>query len=222
MSDLKRWVVGVSGASGIRYALRLLEVLLDSGVETHVVFSDSALRVMAEEEGLKLSHVALSASSLLGREVPDSLVQFYGPKDIAAKIASGSFKFEGMVVVPCSMGTMASIAHGLSNNLLQRAADVTIKERRKLILVPRETPLSTIHLENMLSLSRAGAVLIPAMPGFYHKPQTIQDMVDMLVMKILDQMGIESNLVTRWREAPIDDRQLKANLAPSPDYLKLV
>ena len=136
----------------------------------------------------------------------------YNVKDIGARIASGSALFSGMVVVPCSMGTLGAISSGLCQNLIHRAADVTLKEGRKLILVPRETPLSAIHLENMLKLSRIGAVILPAMPGFYHQPVAISDLVDMLVMKILDQMGLSSNLVTRWKEH--EDPESVPHLSP--------
>ena len=191
------WVIGISGASGMRYARRLIDVLEAAGLELHLVISEAGLRVMAEEEGLKTSASQLSADALIGRE--SSRVKFYPSKDIGAAIASGSFKVAGMVICPCSMDTLASIATGVSMNLLQRAADVTIKERRPLILVPRETPLSAIHLENMLKLARLGVAIVPAMPGFYHSPKNIEELVDMQVMKITDQMGLALSLVKRWR-----------------------
>jgi 4-hydroxy-3-polyprenylbenzoate decarboxylase len=190
-------VIGISGASGMRYARRLIDVLEAAGLELHLVISEAGLRVMAEEEGLKTSASQLSADALIGRE--SSRVKFYPSKDIGAAIASGSFKVAGMVICPCSMDTLASIATGVSMNLLQRAADVTIKERRPLILVPRETPLSAIHLENMLKLARLGVAIVPAMPGFYHSPKNIEELVDMQVMKITDQMGLALSLVKRWR-----------------------
>jgi flavin prenyltransferase len=195
-----RWIVGVSGASGMAYAIRLLQILSLEAPEVHAVFSEAALRVLKEEEGKSLSFGKLSTEALFG-EKRDS-VFFHNPRDIGAEIASGSALFEGMVVIPCSMGTLAAVAHGYCQNLLHRAADVTIKERRKLIMVPRETPLSTIHLRNMLSLSEMGVSIVPAMPGFYHEPKTIQDLVDMLVMKVLDQMGVKNSLSARWRETP--------------------
>lgn len=191
------WVIGISGASGMRYARRLIDVLEAAGFELHLVISDAALRVMAEEEGIKTSASQISSEALIGRE--SSRVKFYPSKDIGAAIASGSFKVAGMVICPCSMDTLASIATGVSMNLLQRAADVTIKERRPLILVPRETPLSAIHLENMLKLARLGVAIVPAMPGFYHSPTSIEELVDMQVMKITDQMGLSLSLVKRWR-----------------------
>ena len=193
-----RWIIGVTGASGIRYALRLLDVLATFGVEQHVIFSDAALRVLKDEEGVALSHARLSPKTLFGRNA-EGLV-FHNPRDIGAAVASGSFDVQGMVVCPCSMGTLASIAHGLSQNLVHRAADVTLKEGRRLVIVPRETPLSAIHLQNMLTLASLGASIVPAMPGFYHRPKSLEEIVDMQVMKILDQMGIRSDLVSRWGE----------------------
>lgn len=193
-----RWVIGVTGASGIRYALRLIEVLSLVGVEQHVVFSDAALRVWHDEEGVGVSHANLQQALLPEGRPATAAIHCYNPRDIGASIASGSFQAQGMVICPCSMGTLGAVAHGLSQNLVQRAADVTLKERRRLIIVPRETPLSAIHLENMLTLARCGAAVVPAMPGFYHRPQTLQELIDMQVMKVLDQMGISSELVPRW------------------------
>lgn len=203
-----RWIIGVTGASGVRYALRLIQQLTQVDGEYHLVFSEAGLRVLNLEEGIKLSYSNLSVEKLIGSH--SSKVYFHSSKDIGASIASGSFKCKGMVIVPCTMGTLGAIAAGISTNLIHRSADVTIKEGRKLILVPRETPLSTIHLENMLKLSRLGAVMLPAMPGFYHNPQNLVDMVDMIVMKILDAMGIESTLVQRWGEEPAVQEDLPA------------
>ena len=193
----ERWIIGVTGASGVRYAIRLLEVLLEEEVEPHVVFSDAGLRALNEEEGIAVSHGKLSAKTLLKKS---GEIHFYNPRDIGAAIASGSFAARGMVVCPCSMGSLAAIAHGMSQNLLHRAADVTLKERRTLIVVPRETPLTTIHLENMLAVTRAGGIVCPAMPGFYHRPKSVSDIVDLQVMKILDLMGIRVDLAPRWGE----------------------
>ena len=202
MSELAtmRWVIGVTGASGVLYALRLVEILSEQQGEYHLIFSEAAIRVLHEEEGIKLSLSRINVEKLIGRSC--SNVHLHNPRDIGASVASGSFRSDGMVIVPCSMGSLGFIAAGIGQNLIHRAADVTIKEGRKLILVPRETPLSTIHLENMLKLSRMGVVMLPAMPGFYHKPSTISDIVDSLVMKILDHMGIQNSLAQRWGEAP--------------------
>ncbi len=196
LQNSSRWIVGVSGASGMRYATRLLQALSHSISEVHVVFSEAALRVLSEEEGLALSFSKLSAKNLFNEERENLF--FYNPRDIGATIASGSALFDGMVIAPCSMGSLAAIANGFCQNALQRAADVTIKERRRLVIVPRETPLSPIHLKNMLTLSEMGVAIVPAMPGFYHQPASINDLVDMMVMKILDQMGIPNNLANRW------------------------
>jgi 4-hydroxy-3-polyprenylbenzoate decarboxylase len=192
------WIVGVTGASGIRYALRLLEVLPPLVAEVHVVFSDSALRVLKEEEGVALSQATLSPVSVCGIDAPN--VTFYNPRDIGARIASGSMRSTGMVVIPCSMGTLGALAHGVQHHLVHRAAEVVMKEGRRLLIVPRETPLSTIHLHNMLTLSQSGVRIIPAMPAFYSRPAKIADLVDHLVMKVLDTMGIPNSLVPRWRE----------------------
>lgn len=192
------WVVGVTGASGVRYATRLLEVLSKLVKEVHVVFSDAALRVLNDEEGIAIGPSALSMERLTGSHAEN--VTFYNPRDIGARIASGSMLTSGMVVIPCSMATLGAIAHGIPNHLVHRAADVHMKEGRTLILIPRETPLSPIHLENLLKLSRYGVKIVPAMPGFYHKPESVQDMVDQFVMKVLDSMGIPNTLGTRWKE----------------------
>jgi len=193
------WVVGVTGASGVRYALRLLEVLPALVGQVHVVFSDAALRVLNDEEGMAINSASLSMERLTNTS--PSNVTFYNSRDIGARIASGSMLATGMVVIPCSMATLGAIAHGIPNHLVHRAADVTMKEGRKLILVPRETPLSAIHLQNMLTLSKLGVSIVPAMPGFYHQPKSVEDMVDQFVMKVLDSMGVKHSLGRRWKEA---------------------
>ena len=191
-----RWVIALTGASGQRYGLRVLEVAAQFLEEVHVVCSEAALRVMRDEERIKISKSNVSPQTLLGKEL--SNVTFHDSRDIGSEIASGSALFEGMVIIPCSMNTLAAVASGISGNLIQRCADVVLKERRKLVVVPRETPLSEIHLENMLRLSRLGAVVLPAMPGFYQHPKSVDDLVDGLAMKVLDQMGIDSELAPRW------------------------
>jgi 4-hydroxy-3-polyprenylbenzoate decarboxylase len=193
-----KWIVAVTGASGIKYSIRLLQVLADHRDirEVHVILSEAAHRVLQEEENIKLSFSSLNAKSLIGIET--NKLNFFNPKDIAAPAASGSFLADGMVIVPCSMSTLASVAHGIQQNLIHRAADVTLKENRKLILVPRETPLSQIHLENMLKLSKIGVVMAAAMPGFYHRPSSLDELIDMQCMKILDCMQLDNSLVTRW------------------------
>lgn len=183
-----RVVVGISGGSGAIYALGLLKVLKELGVETHLVVSTTGDYVTEHECGVSLNELKTFAD------------YYHDNKDLAASIASGSFLMDAMVIVPCSMKTVAAVANGLSDNLLTRAADVTIKENRKLIVVPRETPLSSIHLENMLKLSKIGVTVLPASPPFYDKPESISDIVRSIVARILDQLKIEHNLINRWGE----------------------
>ncbi|MCC3373515.1 flavin prenyltransferase UbiX [Cohnella sp. REN36] len=195
----RRWVVGITGASGATYGVTLCRELLAAGIEVHLVVSEAGWRVLKEELGWD----ATKRADTLRRELeegPGKLVH-HPLGDIGAAIASGSFRCEGMVVVPCSMGTLAAIAHGTSDNLIARAADVTMKEGRPLLLVPRETPLNAIHLENMLKLARLGVRIVPAMPAFYQGPQTLQDAVRFLVGKVMDNMGIAHNLYIRWGES---------------------
>jgi 4-hydroxy-3-polyprenylbenzoate decarboxylase len=181
-----RVIVGITGATGIVYAIRLLEVLKEHKVEIHLVMSEWALQTVALETGYSAQYVAGLASYC------------YDVNNMGAKIASGSFLADAMAIVPCSMKSLAAIAHGFSDNLLLRAADVAMKEKRKLILVPRETPLSPIHLQNMLALSRLGVVIMPPMPSFYHKPRSIGDMVDQFAGRVLDQLRIDNGYVNRW------------------------
>lgn len=180
-------VVGISGASGMIYALGLLRSLKDKEVKTHVIISKPAEIIIQHE-------LELGKDSLL-----EYAAKCYTIDDLAAPIASGSHGFDAMVVIPCSMSSLAAIAHGYCNNLLLRVADVTIKEGRKLILVPREAPLHSIHLENMLKLSRIGVCIIPACPGFYHRPQRIEDLADFVVGKVLEQLGIKHELYESWK-----------------------
>ena len=181
-----RLVVGISGASGVIYGLRTLEILHSLKIETHVVLSQWGEKNIEIETDKTIEYVRSLATAL------------YGNDSLAAPISSGSFLHSGMVIVPCSMKTLASIANGYDETLISRAAGVTLKESRLLVVVPRETPLSRIHLQNMLKLAEAGAVILPAMPGFYHKPTSLQDMVDHLVSKIIDQFNIRNNLSRRW------------------------
>lgn len=196
------YVVGVTGGSGAPYARRLLQVLLEAGHEVKLVVTESGERVLAIELGLRLEGTlgerAEQWRSLLGRPASDPALELFHPRDMAAPISSGSFPTSGMIVIPCSMGTLARIAAGASTTLVERAADVTMKERRPLVLVPRETPLNAIHLENMLRLRRAGVDILPAAPGFYHQPRTIDDLVDFIVARVLDRLGIEHQLLQRW------------------------
>ncbi|WP_010585064.1 UbiX family flavin prenyltransferase [Schlesneria paludicola] len=210
MSDI---VVAVTGASGSVYATRLIEVLRDSSRTVHLVISPAAVEVFQRELNVTIDlerfdlQQFLSAGSLAnsGREkdVPSTIgkVIYHHFRDYSAGIASGSFLTGGMVICPCSMGTLACVAGGHSQNLIHRAADVHLKERRKLIVVPRETPLSLIALDNMKRLVEAGAVVLPAMPGFYHQPQSIQDLVDFVVARICDQLGVKQDLMARWGQS---------------------
>lgn len=190
--DLGRYIVGITGASGSIYGIRLAEELLKGGNEVHLIVTDSGKKVMSFETGYTVERLMKHMEELSGSII------LHNVDDLFACTASGSFKTDGMVIMPCSMSTLGELANGLSKNLLGRSADVCLKERRRLIIVPRETPLTTIHLKNMLSLSEAGAVILPAMPGFYHKPETVEDMVDFVVGKVMDSLGIENALFKRW------------------------
>jgi 4-hydroxy-3-polyprenylbenzoate decarboxylase len=192
----KRLIVGMTGASGAPYALCLLEECLRQGHEVHLVVTEAGWRVLKEEHDWPTSRREELFDERFGH-LPGRLVH-HPLKDIGASIASGSFRTDGMAVIPCSMGTLAKLAAGLSTNLLERAADVMLKERRPLIIVPRETPLSPIHLENMLALARAGAHIVPAMPAFYHRPESVEDMVRFIAGKVLDLLGIDHGLFRRW------------------------
>ncbi len=189
-------VLAMTGASGAPYALRLLRVLCGAGRTVHLTLSPSATQVLREETGISLNPDRPDLAAL-GDLAPGQAV-WHPLGDFSAGIASGSFRTGGMVVAPCSMSTLAAIAHGITENLATRAADVHLKERRKLILVPRETPLSLVHLENMAAVTRAGAVVLPAMPGWYHRPTSLDDLVDFVVGRICDQLGVDHTLSPRW------------------------
>jgi flavin prenyltransferase len=199
-SDL---VVALTGASGAPYGVRLLEVLLRAGRSVHLSISPAAVEVMDKELDRKVRLDRFDPATLFGSDdVPVERLHYHDYRDFMAGIASGSFLTGGMVVCPCSMGTVAAIAHGLSQNLIQRAADVHLKERRKLILVPRETPLGVVQLRNLLACAEAGAVVLPAMPAFYTRPRGLDDMVDFVVGRVCDQLGVEHTLSRRWGERP--------------------
>ena len=195
--------LALTGASGLPYGLRLLECLLAAGCRVQLLYSQAAQVVARQEMDLELpSRPAEARAALLARMpavAPEKLAVF-GREEWFAPVASGSNPPDAMVVCPCTMGTLAAIAQGLSDNLIERAADVVLKEGRRLILVPRETPFSTIHLENMLRLARAGAVILPPSPGFYHHPRVIGDIVDFVVARILDQLRVPHELMRRWGE----------------------
>ncbi len=194
-------VLGITGASGAPYAVRLLEVLVESGRTIHITMSPAATQVFQAELGVSIDLKSASLVSLLPerlQEAASKQLHYHHFMNFSAGIASGSFRTAGMVICPCSMGTVSAIAHGTSQNLIHRAADVHLKERRKLILVPRETPLGIVQLRNLTTCAEAGAVVLPAMPAFYTQPQTIQDMVDFVVARIADQLDIEHTLGKRW------------------------
>jgi 4-hydroxy-3-polyprenylbenzoate decarboxylase len=193
-----RWVVGITGASGSIYGIRLINQLLEHGYVVHLVVTEAGWRVLKEELGWETTKRKEALARCFGQSLLDRQLIFHPNADIGASIASGSYRVRGMVIAPCSMGTLASIAGGISDDLMTRAADVMMKENRPLLLVPRETPLHAIHLENMLKLSRLGVRMIPAMPAFYYKPQSMDEMVDFLVGKVMDNMGIEHHLYRRW------------------------
>jgi flavin prenyltransferase len=192
---VQRYIVAITGASGVIYGVTLVEVLLAKGYEVHLVISEPARLVMGQELGWELGE---HPEQSLRDYFPQSDLYIYNNADIAARLASGSFLTEGMVIVPCTMSTLASVANGLSNNLIERTADVMLKERRPLILVPRETPLSAVHLRNMLRLAEMGVAIVPAMPAFYHQPQSINELVAFMIGKILDIMKIPNETFTRY------------------------
>lgn len=193
-------VVAITGASGSAYALRLIQRLSQAGVLQHILLSDAARVVFKQEVDLQLPKDTASTAKALALHlnIPADSMRCYSLNDWFSPTASGSAGIKKMVVVPCSMGTLARIACGASDNLIERAADVMLKERRQLILVPRETPLSSIHLENMLKLSQMGAHIIPAMPGFYHRPQTLDDIINFLVDRILDHLELSNPEAKKW------------------------
>jgi 4-hydroxy-3-polyprenylbenzoate decarboxylase len=192
-------VLAMTGASGSPYGVRLLEVLLRIGRTVHLVISPAATKVIQRELGVTIDLNRFDPAFLLGsRNVDVSKLSYHHFRDFRAGIASGSFLTAGMVVCPCSMGTVAAIAHGVSENLIHRAADVHLKERRKLVLVPRETPLGIIQLRNLATVAEAGAVVLPAMPAFYTLPKTVDDMIDFVVGRVCDQLGVEHGLLKRW------------------------
>ena len=194
------FVLGMAGGSGAIYGRRLLEVLLSGGAQMHLVISSAGLKVLKYEEGIEVArgedlvaHLDAAARARL---------QVWPIDAVESTAASGSAQIDGAVLCPCSMGTLARVAHGFSSNLIERVGDVALKEGRRLIVVPRETPLSVIHLRNMMLLAQAGAIVLPASPGFYHRPQTIPAIVDFVVARILDKLGVAHDLSKRWSTAP--------------------
>ena len=195
MEKPTRLIVGITGATGTIFGVRLLQMLHGSGVETHVVMSKWAVRTLTHE------------TSYSQKDVQSLATQSYGIGDQGAAISSGSFVTLGMVIAPCSMRTLAAIAHGLGDNLIHRAADVILKERRKLVLVVRESPFSEIHLENMLKLARMGVVILPPVPAFYNNPQNLDDMVNHITMRVIDQFDIHLDVMNRWDGVLLDRKR---------------
>lgn len=199
------YVVGITGASGAPYAIRILRAILERGDHVKLVVSPAGERVLAIELGVSLSGGRKARQEqwreLLGYD--GEQFELLAHRDFSASIASGSYYFKAMVVVPCSMGTLSRIATGASTNLIERAADVSLKEKRTLVLVPRETPLNKIHLKNMLAVADAGAEVLPATPGFYNHPKTLDDLIDMLASRVLDRLGVDNELTKRWQGDPL-------------------
>lgn len=197
---MNKVALALTGASGLPYGLRLLEYLLASEVQVSLVYSQAAQLVAKQEMDMVLPARPREAVAVLGARygAREGQLAVYGVQDWYAPMASGSNPPDALVICPCSMATLAKVAAGFADDLIARTADVVLKERRKLILVPRETPLSAIHLENMLRLTRAGAVILPPAPGFYHHPQSVGDLVDFVVARILDQLGVPQTLLQPW------------------------
>jgi 4-hydroxy-3-polyprenylbenzoate decarboxylase len=192
-------VMAITGASGAPYAVRLLEVLVQAQQRVQLIVSDHGLRLLRTETDIDTVE---ALRRRIGAPAWDASVTLFDDNDRGAAPASGSARNRGMVICPCSMGTISAISQGTSRSLVERAADVALKERRTLVLVPRETPYSTIHLENMLRLTRAGAVVLPGSPGFYHRPTSIDELVDFVVARVLDHLGVEHAIGRRWGDAP--------------------
>jgi 4-hydroxy-3-polyprenylbenzoate decarboxylase len=207
-------VLAVTGASGSAYGVRLLDVLLRAGRTVHLVVSPAAAEVFHRELDRPLDLDRFDPGAFLGPTAADvnlTRLRYHHYRDFRAGIASGSFLTAGMAVCPCSMGTAAAVAHGTGDNLIHRAADVHLKERRKLVLVPRETPLGLIQLRTLAALAEAGAVVLPAMPGFYHRPRSVADLVDFVVGRVCDQFGLPHTLVERWGSGPAETFDPGAN-----------
>ncbi|KJD43935.1 flavin prenyltransferase UbiX [Paenibacillus terrae] len=196
---MKKIIVGISGATGSIFGIRILQQLREAGAQSHLVLSPWAIANIPYETGYTVKEVEAMADAV------------YSYKDQAARISSGSFRVDGMIVAPCSMKTLASIRIGMADNLLTRSADVMLKERKKLLLMTRETPLSSIHLENMLELSRMGVMILPPMPAFYNHPASIEELVDHIVFRALDQFGIVTTAAKRWDGMKQADSRLHQN-----------
>jgi 4-hydroxy-3-polyprenylbenzoate decarboxylase len=194
------YTVGITGASGSPYALRLLQILLQKGHNVYLCISGDGMKILNDEAGVLVKGSETDIQYAFERQFDarEGQLRYFDEDNMYTPIASGSTPVDAMVVIPCSMKALSSIANGFASNLIERAADVTIKERRKLIIVPREMPLSVIHLRNMLTLAEMGCHIVPAMPGFYHHPKHLQDIVDFVVGRVLDAMGVENDIAPRW------------------------
>jgi len=198
---LSKYIVALTGASGIVYGLQLITELLKREHEVHLVVSEPAALVLRQE--IEWPPESSLEDTIRGY-LPPGKLYYYDNADIAASIASGSFITDGMVIIPCTMSTLAAIAHGMSNNLIERAADVMLKEKRSLILVPRETPLSAVHLRNMLLLADMGVAIVPAMPAFYHRPESVNELISFMVGKVLDIMKIPHDIFSRYNGTTVE------------------
>ncbi len=213
MTDFSRRVtLAITGASGVQYAERLMACLVAANVQVFVMISRAAQVVAATETELKIPGSSEAQQAFFTERLgaKPNQIKVFSREQWMAPVASGSGAPSSMVVCPCSTGTLSAIATGASNNLIERAADVALKERRQLILVPREAPYSEIHLEHMLKLTRMGAVILPASPGFYHKPESIQDLIDFIVARILNQLGIEQTIMPRWGESLLETDEMNS------------
>jgi 4-hydroxy-3-polyprenylbenzoate decarboxylase len=215
---MKHLVVVISGASGVCYGLRLLRAVRAAGIEITLLVSRGGARVLEIEEGLRIDPERPDARLLLAEpgDGPLAGVRAVALSDIAATICSGTHPVDAMVVIPCSMGTLGRIVAGVSSNALERSADVMLKEGRPLVLVPRETPLSRIHLDNLLRAHDAGAAIVPASPGFYHRPTSIDELIDQLVLKVLDRLRVPNELIRRWKTPGPDPAPAPADDEASP------
>jgi 4-hydroxy-3-polyprenylbenzoate decarboxylase len=194
------YTVAITGASGAPYALRLLQVLLQKGHNVYLSITGDGLKILNDETGIMMKGSETEIQYAFERQfdLKEGQLRYFDEDNLYSPIASGSSPVDGMVVIPCSMKALAAFANGFASNLIERAVDVTLKEKRKLVVVPRETPLSAIHLRNMLTMAELGAHIIPAMPAFYHHPKHLQDMVDFIVGRVLDSLGVENTLAPRW------------------------
>lgn len=197
---MSTYIIGITGASGAIYGVKLTSYLSGKGHKIYLSISKEGLSIIADEIGIDWHGNELEVNKKIKEyfKTPENAVQYFSEDNFYSPIASGSVKAEAMIIAPCSMKTLSAVANGFSSNLIERAADVTLKERRMLVVVPRETPLNSLHLENMLKLSMMGAHIIPPSPAFYNQPKTIDDMVDFIIGRILDSLKIENNLYKRW------------------------